>query len=191
VSVPAGDEAPAKSASSALRRGGGEISCYWQECRTNKKALRPKPEGRPAPLSERRFSGHVSSFHAGRRGDFRFRAAEPADGVGAHAPEDSDLRGLGFLGLAVLAVVLRADEHAVHEDVIALMERAGQRLAEAVEGHDAVPLGARLPLVVRVFPRLLRRDGEDGEAGAVTADLPLLRILSQEADELDVIDYVE
>ena len=79
----------------------------------------------------------------------------------------------------------------VNEDVVALVERVGDGLAEAVEGHDAVPLGFGLPLVVRVLPRLLRGDGQDGEVRAVAADLPLLRVLAEEADELDVIDYVE
>src|ERR1700686_3513663 len=73
VSMPAGDKAPAKSAFSPLRSGGGEISRFWQECRTNKKAPRPNPEGLPVPLSERRVSGLGSSFRAGRRWDFRFR----------------------------------------------------------------------------------------------------------------------
>ena len=54
-----------------------------------------------------------------------------------------------------------------------------------------MPLGFGLPLVVRVFPRLLGGDGEDGEARPVAADLSLFRVLSEEADELNVIDYVE
>jgi hypothetical protein len=37
-----------------------------------------------------------------------------------------------------------------------------------------VPLGFRLPLVVRVLPRLLRGDGQHGEIRAIAADLPLL-----------------
>ena len=39
-----------------------------------------------------------------------------------------------------------------------------------------------------VFPRLLRGDGKNGEVGTVAADLPLFRVLSEEADELDVIE---
>jgi hypothetical protein len=54
-----------------------------------------------------------------------------------------------------------------------------------------VPLGSGLPLVVRVLPRLLRGNRQHGEISAVAADLPLLRVFSEEADELDVIDYVE
>jgi hypothetical protein len=72
--------------------------------------------------------------------------------------------------------------------MVALVERVGDGLAEAVEGHDAVPLGFGLPLVVRVFPRLLRGDGQDGEIRAVAADLALFRIFPEEADELDVIE---
>ena len=79
----------------------------------------------------------------------------------------------------------------VHEDMVALVERFGDGLAEAVEGHDAVPLGFGLPLVVRVLPRLLCGDGQHSEIRAVAADLPLLRVFPEEADELDVIDYVE
>jgi hypothetical protein len=78
-----------------------------------------------------------------------FRTAEPAHGICSHAPEDRELRGLGLLGLAILALVFRADELSVHEDVIALVERVGDGLAEAVEGHDAVPLGFFLNLARR------------------------------------------
>ena len=122
------------------------------------------------------------------RRHFRFRAAEPAHGVRANAPEDADLGGLGLLGLAVLVLVFRTNEQAVHEDMVALVERVGDGLAEAVECHDAVPLGFGLPLVVRVLPRLLRGDGQHGEIRAVAADLPLLRVFPEEADELDVIE---
>jgi hypothetical protein len=100
-----------------------------------------------------------------------------------------NLRGLGLLRrLAVLALELRAYEQAVHENVVALVERVRNRFAEAVEGHDAVPLGFGLPLVVRVLPRLLRGDGQHSEIRAVAADLPLLRVFPEEADELDVIE---
>jgi len=54
-----------------------------------------------------------------------------------------------------------------------------------------VPLGSGLPLVVRVFPRLLGRNGQHGEIRAVAADLPLHRVFPEEADELNAIDYVE
>ena len=191
MSMPAGYGAPAESASSIFQRAKGEISCFWQECRTNKKALRPKPEGLCAPLSERRVGGLGSDFRAGRRGDFRFGAAEPAHGVGTNAPEDGNLRGLSLLGLAVLAIVLGADELSGNQDMVAFMKRVRDGLAEAIERDHAVPLGSGLPLVVRVLPRLLRGDGQYGEIRAVAADLPLLRVLAEEADELDMIDYVE
>ena len=188
MSMPAGHGSPARSASSIFQRAGGEVSCSWQECRTKKKALRPKPEGLRAPLSERRAGGLGSGFRAGRRGDFRFGPAEPAHGVGAHAPEDGDLRGLSLLGLAVLALVLGADKLSVNKDMVAFVQRVRDGLAEAVEDDDAVPLSSGLPLVVRVLPRLLRGDGQHGEIRAVAADLPLLRVLAEEADELDVIE---
>ena len=93
-----------------------------------------------------------------RGGRFGFRAAEPPHGVRTDAPEDDRIRSLGFLGLAILALVLRADEVSVNEDMVAFLERVRDGLAEAVEGHDAVPLGFRLPLVVRALPRLLRTE---------------------------------
>jgi hypothetical protein len=53
-------------------------------------------------------------------GHFRFRAAQPPHGVCANAPEDRELR---FLGLAVLAFALRADQLSVNEDTVALATR--------------------------------------------------------------------
>src|ERR1700735_1732578 len=51
-----------------------------------------------------------------------------------------------------------------------------------------MPFGFRLPFVVCIFPRLLSCDGQHGKVRAVAADLPLLRIFSEEADDLDVIE---
>ena len=119
--------------------------------------------------SERRFFRRL--FRTGCcSGAFRFGAIQPTHGICAHAPEDGELCRLRFLGLAVLALVLRADELSVNKDMVALVERVREGFAEAVEGHDAVPLGFRLPLVVRVLPRLLRSDGQHGEIRAVAAD---------------------
>jgi hypothetical protein len=67
-------------------------------------------------LRSRRLGGH-------------FRAAQPPHGVGAHAPENDDCRGLGLLGLAVLALVLRAEELSVNKDMVALVERPREGLA--------------------------------------------------------------
>jgi hypothetical protein len=50
-------------------------------------------------------------------------------------------RFLGFLGAGVLAFVFRTDELSVHEDMVALVERCSDGLAEAVEGQGAVPFG--------------------------------------------------
>jgi hypothetical protein len=171
----------------------GDRICFsWLESKTNEKALRPEPEGLLTPLSVRRFARLGASFGARRcRRHLRFRAAQPPHGVGANAPEDGDLRSLRFLGFAVLILIFLADELSVNEDMVALVKRVRDGLAEAVEGHDAMPLGLGLPLVVRVLPRLLRRDGQHGVIRAVAADLPLLRVFPEEADELDVIDYVE
>lgn len=67
------------------------------------------------------------------RWHFRFRAAQPPHGVGANAPEDGELRPLRFLGLSVLALVLRANELSVNEDMVAIVERVRDGLAEAIE----------------------------------------------------------
>jgi hypothetical protein len=70
------------------------------------KALRPKPEGSLASLSEGRFARFGSCVGVRRRSwGFRLSAAEPAHGIRTHAPEDRELRGLGLLGLAILALV--------------------------------------------------------------------------------------
>jgi len=84
--------------------------------------------------------------------------------------------------ILAMAFRLSADELSVNEDMVALVERAREGLAEAVEGHDAVPLGFRLPLVVRVFPRLLRGDRENREGVSVAAHLALLRVFPEEAN---------
>jgi len=174
-----------------IAEGHGEKVLKLAGNEDKQKALRPRPEGsRIQPISKRNvFRRRLRCRSLCRR--FRFRPAQPPDGIRAHAPEDSELRRLRFLGLSVLALVLRADELSVNEDMVALVERARDGLAEAVERNDAMPFGFRLPLVVRVLPRLLRGDGQHGEIRAVAADLPLLRVLAEEADELDVIDYVE
>ena len=83
-----------------------------------------RPEGIHAPASERSvFRSRLRNRRL--RWHFRFRAAQPPDGVGANAPEDSELRGLGFLGFAVLALVLGADELSVNQDMVALVKRVG------------------------------------------------------------------
>src|SRR5215831_8511407 len=105
--------------------------------KTKKKALRPGPEGLKFPaVSKRRFvRGPLRRRSLSRR--FRFRAAQPPNGIGAYAPEDGEVRRLRFLGLAVLALVLRANELSVNQDMVALLERIRDGLAEAVEGHHA------------------------------------------------------
>jgi hypothetical protein len=106
------------------------------------KALRPKPEGFAESPSERRVAGFRSSFALRSRcWGFRLSATEPAHGIGAHAPEDRELRGLGFLGLAVLVLALRADDLSVYEDVVALVEGVGDGFVEAVEGISYVESG--------------------------------------------------
>src|SRR5579859_313754 len=135
--------------------------------KTNKKALRPKPEGLGfEAISKRRFvRRRLGCRNLCRR--FRFRTAEPPNGIRPDAPEDGELRGFRFLGLAVLALVLRADELSINKDMVTLLERVRDGLAEAVEGHDAVPLGFRLPLLIRILPRLLCGDGQHRKIGAV------------------------
>ena len=116
------------------------------------KALRPKPEGKEFQTISKRciFRRRLRGRSLCRR--FRFCPAQPPDGIRADAPEGSDFRRLRFLRLSVLALVLRADELSVNKDMVALPERVRDGLAEAVERDDAVPLGFRLPLFVRVLP---------------------------------------
>jgi hypothetical protein len=98
-----------------------------------KKVLQRIPEAR----SERRLKMALRRFPGwslrARRGCWyiRFRAAETPHCIRALAPEDGDLRGPGLLGLAVLALALRADEPSVQKDMVALVERVGDGFAEA------------------------------------------------------------
>jgi len=174
-----------------IAEGHGEKVLKLAGIEDKQEALRPKPEGWRIRLISKRgvFRRRLRCRSLCRR--FRFRPAQPPNRIRAHAPEDGELCRLRFLGLAVLALVLRADELSVNEDMVALVECVRDGLAEAVERDDAVPLGFGLPLVVRVLPRLLRGDGQHGEIRAVAADLSPFRVLAEEADELDVIDYVE
>lgn len=86
----------------------------------------------------------------GRRGawQFRFGPASSPDRVSTDVREDAELCGFGFLGLAVLAFLFRAEEPPVDENVIAFVKRLRDGLAETVERHGAVAFGFRLPLVV-------------------------------------------
>src|SRR3984885_1443660 len=153
-----------------------------------RKALRSRPEGSCMPRSVWSITRLSNRFGAGRRRwRISLRSTETSHGVRTHAPEDRHFRGLGFFGLPVLPLVLRADEQSVHKDVVAFVKRFCEGLAEAVESHDAVPLGFGLPLFVRVLPRLLGGNGQNSEVRSVAADLPFLRIFTEEADELHVI----
>lgn len=109
---------------------------------------------RPSVRTRRAFANAVleRSFPRGalrsrwRGGRSRFRAAEPPHGVGA----DDRARRFGLLGLAVLALVLRADELSVNEDKVAL-----------VGGH---------PVVSRAEPtkQKTRRPERRGNTGALS-----------------------
>ena len=146
---PAARTQPASIAADGIR-GGGVCSApraerdesFFELAGIEDKQKRPSGRSRRAFCSanSRRSVFRCVLRSRGRNGHFRFRAAQPPHGVGAHAPEDRELRNLGFPGLAVLALVLRADELSVNEDMIALPERVRDGLAEAVKGHDAVPL---------------------------------------------------
>ena len=110
-----------------------------------KKALRPAPEALLHWESERCvFRLWLRRGRRCRR--FGLRSAQTPEEVDACAPEDGELRLLRFLGLAVLARVVPTDELSVNEDMIAFVQRIGDGLANAVEGHDSVPLGFGLPL---------------------------------------------
>ncbi len=115
----------------------------------------------------------VAGFRAGLRAHsgrwyIRFRAAEAPQGIRAHAREDGDLRGPGLLGLAVLALALRADELSVHKDMVALVELVGDRLAEAIEG-DAMPLDFR-----NLFASVFFHEHGVERAHDVASDVPYL-----------------
>ena len=70
-----------------------------------------------------------------RGGCSRFCAVEPPHGVRADAREDDRARRFGLLGLVVLALVVRADELSVNEDMIVLMERVDDGLAAFCGGY--------------------------------------------------------
>src|SRR6266851_1791481 len=98
----------------------------------NKKALRPEPEGFCSANSKR--SVFRSRLRCRRcSGHFRLRTAQPPHGVRANARQDSELRGLAHLGLAVLALAVRADELSINQDRVALAERVHDGRTEAVE----------------------------------------------------------
>jgi hypothetical protein len=89
----------------------------WQEFRTNEKE--------PSRLSRRAFlcrlqnvvfCGAGSGFGA-CTGDSASARVGRCAGVRTHALEDSELRGLGFVRLSVLALVLRTDNLSVNEDM--------------------------------------------------------------------------
>src|ERR1700676_1612168 len=151
-------------------------------------ARKRAPDRVGSPSAKRRLVRRIPGVSAiagvrCRRSRWRFRlgTAQPAHGIRAHAPE-RELRGLGLLALAVLALVLRTDEHPIDKNVVALVKSVGDRRSETVERDYAVPLGFRLPLVVRVLPRLLGGDRENREGVSVSAHLALLRVFPEEAN---------
>lgn len=97
----------------------------WQERRTNKKSPPAEAGGLYCSANSKR-SAFGSRLRCGSwRGHFRLRAAQP--------PENRELRSLRFLGFAILALVLRAHELSVNQDMVALVEPVRDGLAEAVE----------------------------------------------------------
>ena len=111
-------------------------------------------------------------------------AVQLADRVGANGPRDLLHRDV-FLALAHFTVERAADKRAFNQDVIAFAERCSDVFTEAVPDDNAVPLGFRVPLVLRVLPGPLRGDREDGVERAVALDLATLGILPDEADDLN------
>ena len=130
------------------------------------------------------FGSLRRSIGAGSRSlRFGFAAVELSHYVGANRPR-RDLRAFRLLCFAVGDFEGRADEAAFDEDVRALLDRSQDVLGETrTEDADAVPLGFRGPLVVGVFPRALRGDGQHGELGTVVPRLTLLRVGSNKSDE--------
>src|SRR5260370_41960789 len=108
-------------------------------------ARRRAPDGVGSPSAKRRLVRRIPGVSAiagvrCRRSRWRLRlgTAQPAHGMRAHAPE-RDLRGLGLLALAVLALVFRTDEDSSDKNVVALVEGVGESRGEAVECDSAGP----------------------------------------------------
>ena len=138
-------------------------------------SIKKGPGKSPGPVhcdSRRERAPCFRSFVRGlRSGSDRFRfgfaAVELSDDIGANRPR-RDLRGCGFLAFAVGLLVGRADQAALDQDVRALLDGLEDVFGESrAEDADTVPLGLRGPLVLRVLPRPLRGDRENGELRAV------------------------
>ncbi len=116
---------------------------------------------------------------------------KPAHDISPNGPRRNP-RGLRFLAFAVRLFVDRADEFAFDEDVSALLDGCSNALCELRTEHaDAVPLGFRGPLVLRIFPRALCGDRKHGELRTVAFRSTLLRVRTNKPDESYRVDYVE
>jgi hypothetical protein len=115
-----GDGLPTPRRVRMLRTQGGTRRSFFELA-----GIEDKQE-RPSGYSRRSFCSANSKRNVIRgrlrggcwRGRFCFHSAEPPGGIHAHAPEDRELRGLGFFELAVLALVFRADELSVNKDMV-------------------------------------------------------------------------
>src|SRR6185437_3216759 len=155
---------------------------------TIKKALRRRSEGQCTSGLERTVIGRLSDlFRSIRTGHdcfrFRFTAIEFAHDIGANAPKGL-LGGLGFLAFADFAFVRGADKAALNEHVRTLLDRRRDVFRQSrTEDANAVPLGFRGPLVLRVLPGSLRGDRKNGELRPVVVPrLALLRVCSNKSD---------
>ena len=89
---------------SARRAGHGDLFLDWQECKTNKKALRPKPQGllfcqqKRSVFGSRLRSRRLRRYFRARR-NFGTELAQTREKIAKFA-------AFAFLGLAVLALAL-------------------------------------------------------------------------------------
>ncbi len=145
-----------------LCRSAIESAAGWHALR-----VRPHPEkncrDHTVPETEARFKGDRQNGAGSESFRFGFAAVELADYVGANAPERL-LVGLRFLAFAVCALVSRADEAALDEDVSAFLDVSENSVGQPrAKNRDAMPLDFRDPFVFGVFPGALRGDGKNGE----------------------------
>lgn len=131
---------------------------FFRAGRKSRQTRKPSDHSRWAlkRRSERNvFAGYLLGL-SGCGGGFRFSARESLHGIGAHTPEDGELRGLGFLRLAVFALVFRADELSVNQDMVAFVSAmdSPRRLNVVIGGGSIMELGrtghVRLPKDVLV-----------------------------------------
>jgi hypothetical protein len=114
---------------------------------------------------------------------FRLAAVELAHEVSVDRPR-GELGRRGLLALAVRALVGWTHEFAFDEDVRSLLDRRCDIFGQSrAENTDAVPLGFRGPLLLRVLLGALRGHGKNGEFWTVVPRLTLLGVGTNKSDD--------